>query len=89
MSHAVRLLAGVLTAGLVVLALGVVGVWLVAVAHGLPGPGTAMIAGHVVATGVAVALQRVADRRPDRAGLVAAVGVAAVFLLVGVLFWWL
>ena len=47
-----------------------------------------MLIGHLVAAAVALALQRVADRRADRVGLAASVGVLLVLALVGFLFWW-
>lgn len=47
-----------------------------------------MLVGHLLAAAVALALQRVADRRPDRVGQAAAVGVVLVLALVGFLFWW-
>lgn len=83
-----RALGGALTAGLAALALVLVGVWLAAVAHHQPGPGAPMLLGHLVAAAVAIALQRVADRRGDRVGLAASVGVLLVLALVGFLFWW-
>jgi hypothetical protein len=64
------------------------GCWAGSAAAGTPGPGLPMLVGHAVAVGLALALQRVADRRADRVGLLAAGGVLAVTVLVGVLFWW-
>lgn len=79
-----RGLAGVLAGGLVVLALGMVVVWVGADRYGLPGPGAGVVVGHLVGAVLAVAGQRVADRRPDRTGtLAAAVVVGLVAFVLG------
>jgi hypothetical protein len=80
--------SGALCAGLVVLAVALVGAWLVAVLSSDPGPRGALVAGHAVAAVAAVALQRVVDRRADPIGWLAAGGVLVVTVLVGMLFWW-
>jgi hypothetical protein len=79
---------GALTAGLVALAVALVVVWAVAAALGEPGPGAPMLAGHLVAAVIAVALQRVADRRAGRAGRLAAVGAVLVVAAVIGGYWW-
>ncbi|MCO5561402.1 hypothetical protein L7F22_015023 [Adiantum nelumboides] len=65
----------VLAGGLVVLALGLVVVEWAAGNSGVPGPGSGAIVAHVGAAAVAVVGQVVADRRRDRTGLLAALGV--------------
>jgi hypothetical protein len=80
--------SGTLCAGLVVLAVVLVGAWLVAVFSGDPGPRGALVAGHAAAAVAAVGLQRVADRRADPVGWLAAGGVLLVTVLVGLVFWW-
>jgi hypothetical protein len=78
-----RGLAGVLAGGMVVLALGILVVWVGADRYGLPGPGADVVIGHAVGAVAAVVGQRVADRRPDRTGTVAAalvVGLVAFVL---------
>lgn len=84
-----RGLAGVLAGGLVVLAVGMVVVWLFADEYGVPGPGGTTVVGHVVGAGVAVLAQRIADRRPDRSGTLAAVVVLGTTALVLGLAWFL
>jgi len=83
-----RATGGALSAGLAVFAVGMLGVWLLAFSNDDPGPRARLLAGHLVAAVLAVGLQRVADRRPDRVGRAAAGGVLVVALLVAVLFWW-
>ena len=78
----VRGLAGVLAGGLVVLALGLVAVEWAAGNSGVPGPGSGAIVAHVGAAVVAVVGQVVADRRRDRTGLLAALGVVVTASLV-------
>lgn len=78
-----RGLAGVLAGGMVVLALGILVVWVGADRYGLPGPGADVVIGHGVGAVLAVVGQRVADRRPDRTGTIAAalvVGLVAFVL---------
>lgn len=78
----VRGLAGVLAGGLVVLALGLVAVEWAAGNSGVPGPGSGAMVAHVGAAVVAVVGQVVADRRRDRTGLLAALGVVVTASLV-------
>ncbi|MEU6697937.1 hypothetical protein [Pseudonocardia sp. NPDC046786] len=84
-----RGLAGVLAGGLVVLAAGLVVVEWLAGRNGVPGPGTGAIAAHLVAAVVAVTGQVVADRRADRTGTLAALGVIGTVALVLGLGWFL
>lgn len=80
--------SGTLCAGLVVLAVVLVGAWLIAVLSGDSGPRGVLVAGHAAAAVVAVGLQRVADRRANPVGWLAAGGVLLVTVLVGLVFWW-
>lgn len=82
-----RGIAGVLAGGLVVLAVALFVVAFVAGRDGVPGPGTGTLTAHVGAAVVAVAGQLVADRRGDRAGAVAALGVVGIAVLVLGLGW--
>ncbi|MDN5914578.1 MAG: hypothetical protein L0I76_05640 [Pseudonocardia sp.] len=84
-----RGLGGVLAGGLVVLFLGLLVVWLFADNWGVPGPGGGTVFGHLVGAVVAVAGQRIADRRPDRTGTGAAVVVIGTTALVLSLAWFL
>jgi hypothetical protein len=73
-----RGLSGVLVGGLVALALVLLAGWFYADRIGLPGPGTGMLVGHLVAAAVAVAAQVWADRRTDAVGTLAALTLSAV-----------
>ncbi len=80
-SRAIRLLrgfSGVLTGGLVALALVLLVAGIVAQQREVPGPGVLAIAGHIVAAVAAVLVQRRADRTR---GLVAAGAALAVVAL--------
>ncbi|MEQ3551520.1 hypothetical protein WIS52_13685 [Pseudonocardia nematodicida] len=70
-----RGLSGVLAGGLVVLALVLAGVEWLAGRGGLPGPGPGDLTTHLLAAVGAIAGQVVADRRGDRTGTLAALGV--------------
>jgi hypothetical protein len=76
-----RGLSGLLTGGLVALALVLVAGWFYADHAGLPGPGPGMLIGHVAAAVAAVVTQVWADRRADRVGTSAAAALAT--LIVG------
>lgn len=82
--RALRALAGVTAAGVVVLAAVVGTVGRLASDRGFPGPGTQSLAAHITAAIVVVGLQVVADRR--RGGGSAAAS-AAVLAVTGVLLW--
>lgn len=86
--HWARALSGVLVAGLLVLAVGLLLGWAVAAAAGEPGPGPLMLIGHTVGAVVAVVLHRTALRRTGTLGYAAVFGVAGVLALLGLLFWW-
>lgn len=79
-----RGLSGSVAAGLVLLALGLVGVQLWQSSQGEPGPEWPVVLGHVGAAALAVVFQRAADRRRDASGVLAAVGV---FLIMAVTLW--
>jgi len=87
-------LSGTVVAGLVVLALGLLLVWVVVGATGSPGPGPLMLAGHAVGAVLAVLLHRTARGRTDSRGRADAIGLAAalgpigVLVLLGLIFWW-
>lgn len=87
--RALRGLSGVLAGGLVVLALGLLVVWLLADRWGVPGPGGDTVAGHLLGAVVAVLGQRFADRRPGRVGTAAALVVTGTAALVLGLAWFL
>lgn len=80
----VRAFTGLLTGGLVVLTLVVIGSAVFGDEHGLAGPGGVSIGGHVVAAIVAVAAQVYADRRR---GVPAFAGCVVVLVTAGLLFW--
>jgi hypothetical protein len=80
--------SGALAVGLAVLALAVLGFQIVAWAQGKPGPGLLTVGGHVLAAGLALLVQRLADRWH---GWRRTAAVLAVAVLAGVtlwLFWW-
>jgi hypothetical protein len=83
-----RGLTGSLTAGLVLLMLLELGAQALAFVQHAPGPGVAVLLGHVAAAVIAVVAQWLADRGRSwvvlAAGLVVLVDTAAVLLL----FWW-
>jgi hypothetical protein len=83
-----RATGGALCAGLAVLAVVLIAVWLLAISHDDPGPRAGVLVGHLAAAALAVALQRVADRRPDRLGRLAPAGVLLLTGAVVTLFWW-
>lgn len=86
--RALRGLSGILAGGLVALGVAVcVAQWLVG-PSGPPGPGTAVVIGHVLAALAAVALQMVADRA--RGPLAALTSGSILVITAGVLWfaWW-
>ncbi|MET9232493.1 hypothetical protein [Lentzea sp. NPDC003310] len=83
-----RAVSGVLAVGLVLLALGNIGVQFYANSRDLPGPGTLSVVAHVVAALLVVGAQIVADRYADWKAPVASL---AVFVVSGATlwtFWW-
>lgn len=86
--RALRTLGGVMAAGMVVLALVVVGAAIVGARRGFPGPGGASVAWHVGAAIFVVLVQWRVDR--GRGPLVYG-GVAAILVAVGLVLvtqWW-
>jgi hypothetical protein len=82
-----RAVTGSLAAGLLLLALFLIGTQVWALGQGLQGPGIPTMIGHIVAAVVALVLQAIADRRRDAVGGVAA--IAVLILVFGALwFWW-
>jgi hypothetical protein len=83
-----RELAGALAVGLSVLAIVIVVFQVLAWARDMPGPGVAMVLGHLGAALVAVLVQRVADRATGLIATVAAFGVVAITAVTMWLLWW-
>lgn len=85
--RAARSLAGVLTAGFVILCLFLIAVQIWATSWGQQGPGTAALISHGVAAGVAIVAQAIGDREANRRGDLA---TTAVYLAVigSLWFWW-
>lgn len=83
-----RGLTGSLAAGLVGLAVIVLGAGLVCLIRGVPGPGAAMLIGHPVAAVLAVLAQRIADRRDGRAAGLAGAVVVVLLIVTLWVFWW-
>lgn len=71
----VRGISGIAAAGLVLLALVVVGAALIGERRGFPGPGTESVAWHIVVAVIAVVAQVYSDRARGAASLGAAVVV--------------
>lgn len=80
----VRGLSGVAAAGLVLLAVVVVGAEIVGERRGFPGPGAESVAWHVVVAVIAVVAQAYSDRVRGAASL----GAAAVVLGSGAILLW-
>ncbi|WP_112271046.1 hypothetical protein [Lentzea terrae] len=83
-----RAVSGVLAVGLVLLALGNIGVQFYANSRDLPGPGTLSVTAHVVAAVLAIAGQIVADRYADWKAPVASLGVLVIAGATLWTFWW-
>ncbi|GGG14589.1 hypothetical protein GCM10007304_30720 [Rhodococcoides trifolii] len=79
-----RGLSGSVVAGLVVLTAVVIGTEILGGERGFPGPGVSTAVWHVVATVVALFLQRLADHRGR---LLSVAGSLGVFVVTGVLLW--
>ena len=73
-----RAVSGVLAVGMVLLALGNIGVQFYANSRDLPGPGTLSVVAHVVAALLVVGAQIVADRYADWKAPVASLAVLVV-----------
>jgi hypothetical protein len=83
-----RAVSGVLAVGMVLLALGNIGVQFYANSRDLPGPGTLSVTAHVVAALVVVAGQIVADRYADWKAPLASLAVLVVTGATLWTFWW-
>ena len=79
-----RGVSGVVTAGLVVLAIGVAVTQYLGHSRGFPGPGALSVAAHIAAAVVAVVAQRIADHRR---GFSAFVGAIVVFVVTALVLW--
>lgn len=83
-----REVAGALAVGLSVLAVVIVVFQVLAWVRNMPGPGTAMVLGHLGAAVLAVLVQRVADRATGTVAAAAALGVVAITGVTMWLLWW-
>ncbi|SMD22196.1 hypothetical protein [Lentzea albidocapillata] len=83
-----RAVSGVLAVGMVLLALGNIGVQFYANSRDLPGPGTLSVVAHVVAALLVVGGQIVADRYADWKAPVASLAVFVVSAATLWTFWW-
>ncbi|MBY4129188.1 hypothetical protein HQO83_12380 [Rhodococcus fascians] len=83
-----RGLSGVVTAGLIVLAIGVAVTQYLGHSRGFPGPGGLSVGAHIAAAVVAVVAQRIADHRRGFAAFVGALVVFGVTALVLWTQWW-
>lgn len=83
-----RAVSGVLAVGIVLLALGNVGVQFYANSRELPGPGGLSVTAHLVAAVLVVAGQFVADRYADWRAPVASLAVLVVTGATLWTFWW-
>lgn len=83
-----RELAGALAVGLSVLAVVIVVFQVLAWARDVPGPGAAMVLGHLGAALVAVLVQRVADRATGLVATIAGLGVVVITGVTMWLLWW-
>lgn len=83
-----RELTGALAVGLSVLAIVVLVFQILAWIRGMPGPGAAMVGGHLGAAVLAVIVQRVADRNGGWLAGLAAAAVVAITAVTMWLLWW-
>lgn len=83
-----REVTGALAAGMVLLAVAVLGAQVYALVRGTPGPGFFMVAGHIGAGALCLACQRMLDRRAGRATIAPGVLLVVVALATLWLFWW-
>lgn len=79
---------GSVAAGLAVLAVGVLVVGVLCLVNGAPGPGMLKLVGHPITAVIALALQRIADRRVGKAAVGAGVGVLVVAGVALSVLWW-
>jgi hypothetical protein len=83
-----RGLTGSLAAGLTVLALAVLGEGVLSLFTAAPGPVPSTLLGHPIAAALAIAAQRVADRRRGWSAGIAGAAVVVVTSAALLLFWW-
>jgi hypothetical protein len=84
-----RELTGALTAGTVLLAIAVLVLQVTAWFNGMPGLGVVVLVGHLVGATLAIAAQRLVDRRSGKPALAAGLSLGAVVVSILVLFWWI
>lgn len=80
--------SGAMSAGMVLLALGVIVVQFYAVGQGLPGPGLDVVTAHAVTAVFAVLGQHVADRRQGWLGALCVLPIVVVGFGTLWIFWW-
>ena len=78
---------GSLAAGLAILAVGVLVVGAICLYTGVPGPGATLLIGHPVAAALALAAQRIADRRNGPRAMGAGAAVVLFTISAMTLFW--
>ncbi|TWP49311.1 hypothetical protein FKR81_24690 [Lentzea tibetensis] len=83
-----RAVSGVLAVGMVLLALGNIGVQFYANSRDLPGPGVLAVTSHIVAAVLVIGAQVVADRFNDWRAPVSCLAVLLVSAATLWLFWW-
>jgi hypothetical protein len=83
-----REFSGAVASGVVMLAAVVLVLQVISWFRGMPGLGTWVMIGHLVAAGLAVVTQRVVDRRDGRPARLAGLGLGLVVLALLLLFWW-
>ena len=83
-----RELSGALAAGMVLLAVLVLGAQVYALFRGTPGPGVFAVAGHLGAGALCFACQRMLDRRTGRATILPGVLMVVVAAATLWFFWW-
>ncbi|MGW6375853.1 hypothetical protein ACWFRB_07270 [Rhodococcus sp. NPDC055112] len=83
-ARGLRALSGAVAAGVVVLAVVVLGTSYLGGQRGFPGPGKVSVGAHIVAVVLVLLAQRVADHRR---GVTAVFGSVGVFLVTGLLLW--
>ncbi|MBP2320707.1 hypothetical protein JOF56_001092 [Kibdelosporangium banguiense] len=84
-----REVAGALAVGTVLLATAVLVLQVVAWVNGMPGLGIVVLLGHLGGAALAVAAQRIVDRRGGRPALLAGLGLGVTVVAILVLFWWI
>jgi len=83
-----REISGALAAGMVLLAVLVLGAQVYALFRGTPGPGVLAVIGHIGAGALCFACQRMLDRRTGRATILPGVLMVVVAAATLWFFWW-